>query len=292
MIFITDFSSPIGQLVSQRMRTEEQPFCIGVSDPQAASELYGEHFDFRRFDVQDASTFVEALAGCDQIFLEFPANADLETFEYFIHYLRQTALQHIVYLSAKDALSLPFTPHHRIEVVIRQTDIPYTIIRPSYYMQHLNMFMRDMLRDHTHLFAPAGIGKTCMIDARDVATVVMTCLENPATHFNKIYTISGEAAYNFYEVARLLGEELETEIMYTNPPIDFFRSFMMQHGLSYEETNEIIKLHVPILLGLADETDNHFLELIGERPITLRQYIKDHLSDWVNEEEGKAYDYS
>ncbi len=48
--------------------------------------------------------------------------------------------------------------------------------------------------------------KTCMIDARDVATVVMTCLENPATHFNKIYTISGEAAYNFYEVARLLGE--------------------------------------------------------------------------------------
>ncbi|MGX9807896.1 NmrA family NAD(P)-binding protein [Exiguobacterium acetylicum] len=292
MIFISDFSSPIGQLISQRMRMEEQPFCIGVSDPQAVSELYGAHFDFRRFDVQDASTFVEALAGCDQIFLEFPANADLETFEYFIHYLRQTALQHIVYLSAKDALSLPFTPHHRIEVVIRQTDIPYTIIRPSYYMQHLNMFMRDMLRDHAHLFAPAGIGKTSMIDARDVATVVMTCLENPATHLNKMYTISGEEAYNFYDIASLLGEELETDIMYTNPSIQFFRSFMIQHGWTNEETNDIIKLHVPILLGLADETDNHFMELIGNHPITLRQYIKDYLSHWGNEVEGKAYDYS
>ena len=39
MIFISDFSSPIGQLISQRMRMEEQPFCIGVSDPQAVSEL-------------------------------------------------------------------------------------------------------------------------------------------------------------------------------------------------------------------------------------------------------------
>ncbi len=72
----------------------------------------------------------------------------------------------------------------------------------------------------------------------------------------------------------------------------FFLSCMVRHGLYEAEAKGIIRVHIPIFLGLADETDVCFMKLVGKHPITLRQCITDHHSIWVSEGRDDAYDYS
>ncbi len=68
------------------------------------------------------------------------------------------------------------TPHHKIEKIIRELEIPYTFIRPSFFMQNLNTTHQKDIKENHDLFIPAGKSKTSFIDTRDIGEVAVTCL--------------------------------------------------------------------------------------------------------------------
>ncbi|MCY1691364.1 hypothetical protein OVA29_12245 [Exiguobacterium sp. SL14] len=150
-------------------------------------------------------------------------------------------------------------------------------------MQNLNLFMRDDIRFHEQIVTPAGLGKTSMIDIRDIATFVIHCLEHPAPHFNRVYTLHGEEVFGFHEIASLMTLLLGKTIRYTNPSIPFFQMKMVQKGYPKSYVNEVIMLHLPISLGLTKRTNHQFREVTGTAPISLHQYIMDYQAHWDND---------
>ncbi len=158
-----DFSNRIHRKrwTSRRSCNDEATYSLscGVIDPAAASEKFGNAFHYRHLDYADISTFSQALKGVDQLFLMYPSQVSTRQFHLFLRYLRFTSVRHIVYLSFKDVPVFPLTPHHTIEKIIQETGIPFTIIRPGYYMQNLNLFMRDDIRFHEQIVTPAGLGR-------------------------------------------------------------------------------------------------------------------------------------
>jgi len=78
----------------------------------------------------------------------------------------RVGVNHVVYLSTLGAEKNVIIPHHRIEKHIMGTDITYTLLRASFFMQNLLEVHRADIVEHDELFVPAGSGKTSFIDAR------------------------------------------------------------------------------------------------------------------------------
>lgn len=279
-ILITGFNGNVGFAVGYALKNEKIPFYAGVQDPARIPENLKKGYTFRTLDYNEPATFSTALEGCNQLFLLYPPQVSLEAFQRFIHFLAFSKIQHIVYLSVKDVQFLPFIPHYKNEALIRKTGIPYTFIRAGYFMQNLNLFMRDEIQQNHQIFVPAGKGKSSFTDIRDIATIILDSLASPKPHQNQAYTITGEEAMDFYEVASLMTLLLEKPIHYTNPSIRTFKMHMYQKGLPEDYVNVVANLHIPTKLGLAGGMTSTFYDLIRKRPIRMEQYIRDYAHHW------------
>ena len=178
-ILITGFNGNVGFAVGHVLKNEKIPFYAGVQDPARIPENLKKDYTFRTLDYNEPATFSTALEGCNQLFLLYPPQVSLADFQRFIHFLAFSKIQHIVYLSVKDVQFLPFIPHYKNEALIRKTGIPYTFIRAGYFMQNLNLFMREEIQQNQQIFVPAGKGKSSFTDIPDIATITLHSLALP-----------------------------------------------------------------------------------------------------------------
>jgi uncharacterized protein YbjT (DUF2867 family) len=66
--------------------------------------------------------------------------------------------------------------HRRAEQVLRESFIPFTILRPNFFMQNFIVFFSHTIKSQDSLYIPAGDGKVSFVDARDIALVAAKLL--------------------------------------------------------------------------------------------------------------------
>ncbi|HEX6889326.1 MAG TPA: NmrA family NAD(P)-binding protein [Chryseolinea sp.] len=94
--------------------------------------------------------------------------------------------------------------------------IPYTFIRPSYFMQNLITTLKSDIKRGA-IFLPAGNAKFLWVDVDDIGKVIAQILKAPVLHQNKVYTITGSEYFTFGEVATLLSKAVAKKICYESP---------------------------------------------------------------------------
>lgn len=60
---------------------------------------------------------------------------------------KEIGIKHIVFLSLLGVEKNPIVPHAKIEAMIKASGIPYTFLRPSFFMQNLLSQHGDELRN-------------------------------------------------------------------------------------------------------------------------------------------------
>jgi uncharacterized protein YbjT (DUF2867 family) len=103
-----------------------------------------DRVDSVRFDFLDRSSWEAACAGIDTVFLvRPPAISDIDaTLGPFIDHLADKGIKKLVFLSLQGVESMPYVPHHKVEVRVRNVGIPYIFLRPSFFMQNLSTIHR------------------------------------------------------------------------------------------------------------------------------------------------------
>ena len=96
------------------------------------------------FDFLDRASQDAALAGCDSLFLLRPPQLNSD-FGDLIARARQHGVTHIVFLSVQGAERNPFIPHHKIERRLMSGGVPYTLLRPAYFMQNFTSTLHEEL---------------------------------------------------------------------------------------------------------------------------------------------------
>jgi uncharacterized protein YbjT (DUF2867 family) len=205
---------------------------------ERAKHEFGEAYEFTALDFADPGTFGNALQQVDKIFLIYPPGDKIE-FEEFLEQAKVKGISHIVYLSVKDVQFLPFIHHFKNEKLLKKLGIPYTYIRAGYFMQNLNDFLLDELKERQRIFVPAGKGKTSFVDTRDLAEVVVHAFQELERHENKKYVITGDKALDFYQVADIMSEVLGFPVQYTNPSVKEFKEFMLKKGVDEAFVNVV-----------------------------------------------------
>lgn len=279
-ILVTGFTGKVGLQVAKYLKEKDIPMVCAVRNIETAKAKFGYGYEYVFLDFSDPSTFDGALENVNRIFLLYPPGENLQ-FDIFLKKAKEKGIKQIVYLSLKDVQFMPFIHHYKMEKLIKSYQIPYTFVRAGYFMQNLNDFLCKEIKERQRIYVPAGKGKTSFVDTRDLAEVTALSLINSEKHTNKIYVITGNEAFDFYEVAKIMTGVLGVNIEYTNPSVKEFKEFMQQIGEDKTFTNVVVGVHFPTKLGLAGGIKHDFEKITGKNPTTLKNYIKDYKDSWI-----------
>jgi uncharacterized protein YbjT (DUF2867 family) len=235
-----------------------------------------------RFDFENPSTHAPALKGVEKLFLiRPPALSDVKRhLRPVVQAAKAAGVRHVVFLSLLGVRKNPVAPHAKVERFIREAQVPYTFLRPSFFMQNLSTTHRADIREHNELFVPAGKGKTGFIDARDIAAVAArTLLEDG--HEGKAYDLTGSEALGYAEAAALFTEVLRRPIRYREPGALRFALRWYRRDVPLAFIAVMTGIYTVCRLGLAGTVTRDTEKLLGRAPITLRQFIQDHRDRWM-----------
>jgi len=247
-----------------------------------ARALFGPTLEVVPFDFSESSTWKDAYNGVTRVFLmRPPAIADVDNnINPSLDVAITLGVEHVVFLSLLGVNKNPIVPHYRIEKHILRRQIPYTFLRPSFFMQNLTGFFKDFIVNENILFCPAGSGKTSFIDTRDIAQVAALCLQGNS-HLNTAYSLTGGEALDYYQVADMLTRELGRQITYTNPGIMQFRRTLRSRSYDPGYSTVLTGIFLTAKLGIAKLVTPDVERLLGRPPITMNQFIKDHVQIWT-----------
>lgn len=215
-ILLTGASGNIGQAVLRHF-SPANPFPLFLSYRREVEKEPSQNYLFFDFDRLEESR--ASLEQTDILFLLRPPHiSDVQgTFAPLIQICREAAVKHIIFLSVQGADTASFIPHAKIEKLILQSGIPYTFIRPSYFMQNLSTTLRKDIVEKDELFLPAGSAPFLWVDVDDIGKAIAKILQEPDKHHNRIYHITGLELLHFGDVAALLTFVLGRTIRYKSP---------------------------------------------------------------------------
>lgn len=280
-ILVTGFTGNTGHEVALHLQRLGEEFVCAVRDINKAKAKFREEFQYTTLDYDKTETFETALTGVDRIFLMFPPETKYEPFHAFIQLASEKKIKHLVYLSVKDVQYMPFIPHYKNEKAIAGTGIPYTFLRAGYFMQNLNLFLLDELKQQDRIYVPAGKGKTSFTNVQDIAEIAALALKEGGKHLNQKYALTGSESVDFYEVARRMTAELGRTITYSNPSAKEFKRYMLTKNLPKDYLNVVIGLHFVTKIGLAGGRTDMYTDITGKPPTQLNQYLHDYRDYWV-----------
>jgi len=228
------------------------------------------------FDFLDRASQDAALADCDSLFLLRPPQLNGD-FGDLIARARQHGVAHIVFLSVQGAERNWLVPHHRIERRLMASGVPYTLLRPAYFMQNFNSTLHDELVRRHRIFLPAGNARFTLVDVGDIARVAARVLAQPgAQHHGQAYTLTSETPLSFQQMATQLTAGLGTPITYISPgPWRFYRT-LRRDGREPGLILVMLLLHMLPRFAATSPVTRTVADLTGRVPIEFAQFVAAH----------------
>jgi len=250
-------------------------------DPGRIGRAFGNAVEAVEFEFGIPSTYAAAFRGVDRLFLMRPPH--ITDVEHLIHPAVRAAIRegvgHVVFLSLQGVEKNRVVPHAKIEKYLVNLGLPYTMLRPGFFMQNLvTTHRQDIISGE--ILVPAGHGRTSFVDVRDIAAVAALALTEPGHEF-RAYEITGSEALTYDEAARILSSVLGRRVQYRNPsPWRFWRA-MRARGHPPGFVLVMIALYTVCRLGLAARVTGETERLLGRRPISFAQFAHDYRYSWT-----------
>jgi uncharacterized protein YbjT (DUF2867 family) len=252
----------------------------GIRDfKEDSKNLANKNIQFVKFDFTDISTYETALNNCDILFLLRPPQiSDIEKyFKPIIDTCVEKGVKHIVFLSVQGVEKSKIIPHHKIEKLIVDSKIPYTFLRPAYFMQNFTTTLRNDLVNKKLIYLPAGQAKFTLIDVRDIGTVSASILTNIVAHINKSYELTNHEKLTFAEMAEILSTNLGTEIQFKSPNLFSFFLAKRMENIPTMLILVMIMLHYLPRFQQEPKISEWVEKITDQAPTTFKQFIRDNI---------------
>jgi uncharacterized protein YbjT (DUF2867 family) len=233
---------------------------------------------FLQFDFTDTTTYEKALNGCSILFLLRPPQIS-EVEKYFkpiIDTCKEKSVKHIVFLSVQGVEKSKIIPHHKIEKLIVDSEISYTFLRPAYFMQNFTTTLHNDLVNKKRIYLPAGNAIFTLIDVGDIGSVSASVLTNTSQHLNKSYELTCNEKLSFSEMAKILSDILQTNILYKSPNLISFFLTKRKESTPTMLILVMIMLHYLPRFQKEPEITNWVEKITNKQPTTFEQFVTDN----------------
>jgi uncharacterized protein YbjT (DUF2867 family) len=235
------------------------------------------------FDFLDFESVGAAFRNCDILFLLRPpqlADVDL-VFRPMIRLAKEAGIQHIVFLSVQGVEKNAVIPHHKIEKLIQDSEIPYTFLRPAYFMQNFITTLQADLVQRDEIFLPAGKAKFTLVDVEDIGEVAARVIQNTESYENQALELTTNQALSFGEMAICFTEILRRKIKYISPNLITFFLRKRKEGMASPFILVMIMLHFLPRFQNTPSTTATIAKILGRAPITFAEFIQKNKSSFT-----------
>jgi len=277
-VLITGATGNVGMAVINALSKlpHELDLYAGVRDlNEDMRKLDNFNIRFSYFDLTDINSYQTSLDDCDILFLLRPPQIS-EVEKYFrplIDACVNSGVGHIVFLSVQGVENSRLIPHGKIEKLILESKIPYTFLRPAYFMQNFTTTLRSDLIKNKQIYLPAGKAKFTLIDVSDIGAVAANILTNISLHKNKAYELTNEEKLTFSEMAEILSNALNTQIKFESPDILSFFIRKKRERLPTMLILAMIMLHFFPRFQKEPETTEWVKKITDRSPASFKQFI-------------------
>lgn len=250
-----------------------------VHDAGKAAGLVEEGYEVAVGDLEEPDSLDEAFEGVDILFLLTPASAlEPSMGSNAVNAARKANVKHIVRNSAikaaHDAPNRNGRLHALVEEAVKASGIPWTILRPHYYMQNLLSSARSVASDGM-LYMNMGEAPVGMIDGRDAGRLAARVIEDPGPHAGKIYNPTGPEPITMKEAAEALARVLGRPVQYVALPQEAAREAMLGFGLSRWFVGNVVDYGRAYSGGWGDFTTDDFKNVTGHQARSFQQFATD-----------------
>ncbi len=258
---------------------------LGVRNVQEEKQKT-EYFkaQLTQFDFTNSNTFQSALVDIDILFLLRPPQIS-EVQKYFkplIESAVKNRLQHIVFLSVQGVQNSRIIPHHQIEKLIVASKIPYTFMRPAYFMQNFTTTLYNDLKVKHKIYLPAGNAKFTLVDVTDIGEVAAKILTEPLNHKNQCYELTCDEKLTFAEMALKLSKGTGEMVKYESPNLISFYVTKRKEKMPTMLILVMIMLHYFPRFQKEPNTTDCIKNILNKLPKTFDQFIFENRQKFVD----------
>jgi NAD(P)H dehydrogenase (quinone) len=235
MIVVTGATGHLGRLVIAALlkKVPASGIVAAVRNVDKAGDLAALGVQVRYADYDQPSAWDGALKGADKVLLISSSEVGrrLKQHHVVIDAAKRAGVKLLVYTSVLHADTSPLglaAEHKGTEVLIRASEIPFTLLRNGWYTENYTAGISGALA-HGAVYGCAGEGRiasAARVDYAEAAAAVLTA-ENQA---GRVYELAGDAAYTLADLAAEISRQSGRKIGYVDLPEAGYRNVLVKAG--------------------------------------------------------------
>lgn len=237
--------------------------------------------EVRMADYEDPESLNKALNGIDTLLL-ISANEigkRIRQHKNVIEAAKSAGVQWIIYTSLlhADTSSLSLAVEHlETEAFLKQSGIPYTILRNGWYTENYTNSISGSLTIGKFL-GSAGEGRISAAARSDYAEAAVAVLTT-AGHQGKTYELAGDQSFTLAELAAEISRQTGRDIPYVNLPENEYSSILNNLGLPEMYAAAIASWDTAASRGDLEDDSRELSKLIGHQTTPMSNTVTEALS--------------
>ncbi len=281
MVLITGATGKIGGATLTQLAMRGVPVRALLRHPEKAAAVAGRGVEVVIGDLAQVHSLEAALEGVTAALLVSPLDPNqVELQGNFIDAAIRAGQVHVVKISGLGtALNSPVRSgrwHAQIEKYLEDSGLPFTHLRPPFFMQNILRFA-PTIRTTGEFVGALSQGKVAMIDVADIAAVATAALTVPG-HAGKAYTLTGPEALSYQNVAEKLASILGRPVTYKNILTAVMRERLLAAGMPEWHVDVQVEFSTALESGQASTATDTVETVTGRPPRTFDQFIREHMA--------------
>ncbi len=238
-----------------------------------------------RADLDDPDTLPEAFEGIDGVFL-LNAVCLAETDEGLaaVSAAKAAKIRKLVYLSVCMPAGSAGIPHFRtkipVEKAVKDSGIPYTILRPNNFFQN-DLGMKDAIMMRGIYPQPIGGIGLNRVDVRDIAESAVNAFMKTG-HEGRVYSLHGPDTLTGEDTARIYSTHLGREVRYAGDDLDTWAGLVknMMPEFMVPEMRIMYRFYQEHGMTATEEDLESQQEILGREPRSFDAFVREIIPEW------------
>ena len=282
-ILITGATGTVGSEVVKQLSAKGENIIVKAAARSATDNTFENlnRVQVVQLDYDKPDSLAVALKGVDKLFLLTPFQSNMvDLTSNLVSEAKKAEVKYIAKQSVMGADAEPgITPgrlHRQAEKIIEESGIPFTFLRPNFFMQNFVNYYSNLIRSQGAFYIPAGDAKVSFVDVRDIAAVAVKSLINDNQQKGRAYNITGGEALSYGQAAEILSKAVGKKINYVNVTDQDARNGMKDMSMDEWTIKSMIELFEITRAGYVSEISPIVEQVTGNKPITFSQFAKDY----------------
>ncbi|MGE5307462.1 MAG: NmrA family NAD(P)-binding protein [Deltaproteobacteria bacterium] len=284
-ILVLGATGNIGSFLVQELQKKNADFITGVPARDRA-KLSNVGVESAEVDFSDTATLDAAMAGIDTVFMLLPAAENMVNWATNI--VASALKQHVGFIirsslidAHPDSPYFLFNIHGRIDQIVRDSGLRYSIVHPNAFMQNFVAYYADAIcNDNAFYFSQDRKAQVSYVDVRDIAAVDAEILSDPIPHDGIEYTVTGPEALTCDDIAAALSQAAGRDIEYIPLDREQYAASLQKIGMN--------EWSIKAFLSLDDHTNDNRQSVVTDdvrrlthrAPIDFRKFASDYARAW------------